>query len=239
MVAAAEAPAMVAEADMAEADVQAVALVAGATGLVGQAVLAALLADKHYSAVHTVGRRAPTLQHPKLTHHIVDFAALPELPRVDDVFICLGTTIKVAGSQQAFRAVDYESVVTLARTALARGATKLGVVSAMGADAKSRVFYSRTKGEMETALASMRYSSLSIAQPSMLAGERALLDQPTRAGEALALHVSRWLKPLIPANYRSVLAVDVAAGLVRAVKVGRPGVQRIVSGALQGASQRA
>ena len=216
-----------------------VALVAGATGLVGQAVLAALLADKHYRAVHTVGRRAPTLQHPKLTHHIVDFAALPELPRVDDVFICLGTTIKVAGSQKAFRAVDYESVVALASAALARGAIQLGVVSAMGADAKSPIFYSRTKGEMEAALVTMGYPSLSIAQPSMLAGERAALDQPTRPGEVLALHISRWLKPLIPANYRSVLAEDVAAGLVRAVKAGQPGVQRIVSGALQGASLRA
>jgi uncharacterized protein YbjT (DUF2867 family) len=238
MVAAAEAPAMEAEAAMAEADVRAVALVAGATGLVGQAVLAALLADKHYRAVHTVGRRAPALQHPKLTHHIVDFAALPELPRADDVFICLGTTIKVAGSQAAFRAVDYEAVVALARAALAGGATKLGVVSAMGADAKSRVFYSRTKGEMEAALVSMGYPSLSIAQPSMLAGVRAVLNQPVRSGEVWALHISRWLKPLIPANYRSVKSADVAAGLVRAVKAGQPGVQRIVSGALQGASER-
>lgn len=236
MVAAAEALAMVAEAAMAEADVQAVALVAGATGLVGQAVLAALLADKHYSAVHTVGRRAPALQHPKLTHHIVDFAALSELPRSDDVFICLGTTIKVAGSQAAFRAVDYESVVTLAGAALARGATKLGVVSAMGADAKSGIFYNRIKGEMEAALVAMGYPSLSIAQPSMLAGERAALDQPVRTGEVWALTISRWLKPLIPANYRSVQAADVAAGLVRAVKAGRPGVQRILSGALQGAA---
>lgn len=239
MVAAAEAPATVAEVAMAEADVQAVALVAGATGLVGQAVLAALLADKHYSAVHTVGRRAPALQHPKLTHHIVDFAALPELPRADDVFICLGTTIKVAGSQAAFRAVDYVSVVALARAALAQGATKLGVVSAMGADPESRVFYSRTKGEMEAALGAMGYTSLSIARPSMLAGERAVLDQPVRHGEVWALNVSRWLKPFIPANYRSVQAADVAAGLVQAVKAGRPGVHLILSGQLQGAAGRA
>ena len=239
MVAAAEAPATVAEVAMAEADVQAVALVAGATGLVGQAVLAALLADKHYSAVHTVGRRAPTLQHPKLTHHIVDFAALPELPRADDVFICLGTTIKVAGSQAAFRAVDYESIVALASATLAQGATKLGVVSAMGADPKSSVFYSRTKGEMEAALGGMGYASLSIARPSMLAGERATLDQPVRNGEVWALHISRWLKPLIPANYRSVQAADVAAGLVQAVKAGLPGVRIIPSGQLQGAAGRA
>lgn len=223
---------------MTKVNAQTVALVAGATGLVGQAVLTALLADQHYSAVHTVGRRAPTLQHPKLTHHIVDFAALPELPRADDVFICLGTTIKVAGSQAAFRAVDYESIVALAGAALARGATKLGVVSALGADSKSRVFYVRTKGEMEDTLASMGYASLTIAQPSVLAGERVVLNQPVRNGEVWALNISRWLKPLIPANYRSVQAADVAAGLVHAVKAGRPGVQRIVSGALQGANQR-
>ena len=215
-----------------------VALVAGATGLVGQAVLAALLADKQTSAVHSLGRRTLPLTHPKLTQHIVDFAALPELPRTDDVFICLGTTIKLAGSQQAFRAVDYEAVVAVARAAYAQGATKLGVVSTMGADAKSSVFYSRVKGEMEDALSTIGFASVSIARPSMLAGDRATLNQPLRNGEIWALNVSRWLKPLIPANYRSVQSTDVAAGLVRAVKAGRPGVQRILSGALQGASQR-
>jgi uncharacterized protein YbjT (DUF2867 family) len=212
--------------------------VAGATGLVGREVLAALLADKHTSAVHSLGRRTLPLTHPKLTQHIVDFAALPELPRTDDVFICLGTTIKVAGSQQAFRAVDYEAVVAVAHAAIAQGATKLGVVSAMGADAKSGIFYNRTKGEMEAAVSALGYQSVSIAQPSMLAGNRASLDQPVRKGELWALNMSRWLGPLIPANYRSILVTDVAAGLVRAVKAGRPGVQRLLSGQLQGASQR-
>jgi uncharacterized protein YbjT (DUF2867 family) len=205
---------------------------------VGREVLAALLADKHTSAVHSLGRRTLPLTHPKLTQHIVDFAALPELPRTDDVFICLGTTIKVAGSQQAFRAVDYEAVVAVAHAAIAQGATKLGVVSAMGADAKSGIFYNRTKGEMEAAVSALGYQSVSIAQPSMLAGNRASLDQPVRKGELWALNMSRWLGPLIPANYRSILVTDVAAGLVRAVKAGRPGVQRLLSGQLQGASQR-
>ncbi len=213
-------------------------MVAGATGLVGREVLAALLADKHYSAVHSVGRRTLPLTHPKLTQHIVDFAALPELPRADDVFICLGTTIKVAGSQEAFRAVDYEAVVALARVECARGATKLGVVSAMGADPKSSIFYNRTKGEMEAAVASIGYASVSIAQPSMLAGNRASLDQPVRHGEIWALNISRWLGPLIPANYRSIPVTDVAAGLIQAVKAGQPGVRRILSGQLQGAASR-
>jgi len=215
-----------------------VAVVAGATGLVGRAVLAALLADKHTSAVHSLGRRTLPLTHPKLTQHIVDFAALPELPQIDDVFICLGTTIKVAGSQAAFRAVDYEAVVAVAQMGLARGATKLGVVSAMGADAKSRVFYNRVKGEVEDAIAQLGYASVSIVRPSLLVGDRGPLNQPERPGERIGLMVSKLLKPLIPSNYLPVQAEDVAAGLVQAVKAGKPGVPRILSGTLQGAAAR-
>ena len=216
-----------------------VAVVAGATGLVGRAVLAALLADKHTSAVHSLGRRTLPLTHPKLTQHIVDFAALPELPQIDDVFICLGTTIKVAGNQAAFRAVDYEAVVAVALMGRARGATKLGVVSAMGADAKSGVFYNRVKGEVEDAVAQLGYTSVSMVRPSLLVGDRGPLNQPERPGERIGLLVSKWLKPLIPANYLPVQAEDVAAGLVHAVQAGQPGVHRILSGALQGAAARA
>ena len=210
-------------------------MVAGATGLVGREILAALLADKSYKAVHSVGRRLIDLQHPKLVQQVVDFADLKALPPVDDVFIALGTTIKVAGSQAAFRAVDFEAVVTLARTAQAQGAIKLGVVSAMGASTRSPIFYNQVKGAMEAAVATLGYASVSIAQPSMLTGDRAALDQPLRSGEGLALVVTRWLKPLIPANYQSVQARDVAAGLLRAVRAGQPGVHRVLSGDLQGA----
>jgi uncharacterized protein YbjT (DUF2867 family) len=216
-----------------------VAVVAGATGLVGRAVLAALLADKHTSAVHSLGRRTLPLTHPKLTQHIVDFAALPELPQIDDVFVCLGTTIKVAGSQAAFRAVDYDAVLAVAQAGCARGATKLGVVSAMGADAKSGVFYNRVKGEVEDAITQLGYTSVSIVRPSLLVGDRGPLNQPERPGERIGLMVSKLLKPLIPANYLPVQAEDVAAGLIQAVKAGKPGVQRILSGALQGAAARA
>lgn len=213
-----------------------VAVVAGATGLVGRAVLAALLADKHTSAVHSLGRRALPLTHPKLSQHIVDFEALPELPRIDDVFICLGTTIKVAGSQAAFRAVDYEAVLAVAQMGRERGATTLGTVSAMGADAESRVFYNRVKGEVEDAIAQLGYTSISIVRPSLLVGDRGPLNQPERPGEHIGLMVSKLIKPFIPSNYLPVRAEDVAAGLVQAVKAGKPGVQRILSGALQGAA---
>lgn len=108
----------------------------------------------------------------------------------------------------------------------------------MGADTNSGVFYNRVKGEVEDAIAALGYASVSIVRPSLLVGDRGPLNQPERPGERVGLMVSKLFKPLIPANYLPVQAADVAAGLVRAVKTGRPGVQRILSGQLQGASQR-
>jgi uncharacterized protein YbjT (DUF2867 family) len=215
-----------------------VALLAGATGLVGREVLAALLADKRYAAVHVVGRRKLSYEHGKLTQQVVNFSAMGKLPQVDEVFIALGTTIKTAGSKQAFRAVDYEAVMAVALAARASGATKLGVISAMGADASSSIFYNRVKGEMEAGLETTGYQSLVIARPSMLAGNREALDQPVRSGERIALVATRWLKNVIPANYQSIAARDVACALVNAVADSPPGVHRMLSGEMQGAADR-
>lgn len=209
-------------------------MVAGATGLVGQEILAALLADKTYSAVHCVGRRALPQQHAKLTCHVVDFAALPQLPTVDDCFIALGTTIKVAGSQDAFRAIDLKAVEAVAIAVRASGATNLGVVSAIGANSQSSVFYNRIKGEMEVSLARMGFKSLVIARPSLIDGNRAALGQPGRAGEGLGLKLARGLSPLLPANYKAIKASDIAHALIRHVKAGTPGVVTLMSGEMQG-----
>lgn len=208
-------------------------MVAGATGLVGREVLAALLADETYSAVHCVGRRAPPVSHPRLTCHTVDFGALPALPHVDDVYIALGTTIKVAGSQAAFRAVDYEAVVAVAQAARSSGATRLGVVSAMGANSRSSVFYNRVKGDMEQAVGQQGFDSVVIVQPSFIAGDRGSLQQPGRSAEGWALRAMRLLDPLVPANYKTIRPDQVARALIRAVKAGQPGVQGIPSGRLQ------
>jgi uncharacterized protein YbjT (DUF2867 family) len=189
-------------------------LLAGATGLVGRELLRGLLADASASKVHALGRKAPVESNPKLTFQSVDFAALPPLPHVDQCYIALGTTIKVAGSQEAFRAVDFDAVVNTAKAAKAAGATRLGVVSAMGADTKSSLFYSRVKGEMEDALSQLGFDALVIARPSMLAGDRASLGQPVRGGEELATKISRWLGAIIPANYRSIDAASVARALL-------------------------
>jgi uncharacterized protein YbjT (DUF2867 family) len=224
--------------EVAMADPGRVAVVAGATGLVGQEVLAVLLADKAYRSVHLVGRRALQQGNPRLTQQVVDFAALPRLPKADEVYIALGTTIKVAGSKAAFRAVDFDAVVAVGRAARASGATKLGVVSAMGADGKSAVFYNQVKGEMEEALVSLGFQSLVIARPSLLVGARETLGQPVRHGERIGMVVTHMFKPLIPANYRAIQARDVAHALVQAVQSATTGTYRLLSGEMQGASRR-
>ena len=190
------------------------------------------MADESVSAVHTLGRRELALKHAKLTQHVVDFRALPPLPAVDEVYLALGTTIRVAGSQEAFRNVDFETNMAVARAARANGATKVGAVSAMGAAAGSPVFYNRVKGELEDALVTLGYATVVIARPSFLNGDRESLGQPVRPGEGLALKVSQWLRPLIPANYRSIEAAKVARALLRAMP-SSTGRRVLLSGEMQ------
>ena len=202
----------------------------------GREVLAALLADNSVATVHCVGRRAPPLQHAKLVAHTVDFKKIGTLPAVHDVYIALGTTIKVAGSKEAFKAIDCDAIVAIARACHKQGATRLGVVSAMGADAKSGIFYSRIKGEMEDALKAIGYQTTVLVRPSLLAGQREELNQAPRWGERLTLIAAPFINPLIPANYRAVQAKDVAYALIKAVKQGKPGVTCLMSGDLHGAA---
>jgi uncharacterized protein YbjT (DUF2867 family) len=190
---------------------------AGATGLVGRAVLEGLLADASVAAVHALGRRGPGVSHPKLTSHVVDFKALPPLPPLDEVYLALGTTIKAAGGPAAFRAVDFDANLSVARAALAAGARRCGLVSATGADAKSRIFYNRVKGETEEALARLQFEGLVIARPSVLLGDREALGQPARPAERAAAAVGKVFGPLVPANYRPVAAADVARALLARV----------------------
>ncbi|CAL74602.1 Conserved hypothetical protein; putative nucleoside-diphosphate-sugar epimerase [Bradyrhizobium sp. ORS 278] len=194
-----------------------IAIIAGSTGLVGRELLRGLLADPGVDHVHSVGRRAPPQVSPKLTSHVVDFTALPSLPAADELYLALGTTIKVAGSQAAFRAIDHDANLAVAKAALASGATRVGLVSAMGADARSRIFYSRVKGELEDALSALPFAGLVIARPSLLAGARAELGQPSRPGEEWGSAVSRMIGFLIPPNYKPIAAADVASALLSAV----------------------
>ena len=208
-------------------------LLANATNLIGREILALLLADSRIAQVHTLGRKPPPLQHAKLQHHASDLRQIPPLPPLQRVYIALGTTIKVAGSEQAFRAIDHDAVLAVARAARTAGATRLGLVTAMGADPRSRLFYNRVKGEVEQAVAQIGFETLVIARPSMLVGDRSALQQPERRGETIAAAVSRVLRPLIPANYRAIHVRDVAQALVAAVARGAPGRQVLLSGQMQ------
>ena len=194
-----------------------VVALAGGTGLVGRAVMEGLLADESIAAVHALGRRDPCVAHPRLIPHVVDFKALPPLPPLDEVYLALGTTIRAAGSRAAFRAVDFDANLAVARAALDAGARRAGLVSAMGADAKSRVFYNRVKGEIENALTRLPFDGLVIARPSLLTGDREALGQPGRLAEGVATAVSSFLGRLVPANYRPVAASAVARALLARV----------------------
>lgn len=225
---------------MADAIPQRRVWLAGATGLVGRELLDRLLADPATAELHLLLRRAaPALPtHPKLHTHLVDFDRLPALPPADEVFIALGTTIKQAGSQEAFRRVDFDAVVNTARAGHAAGATRLGIVSALGADARSGVFYNRVKGEMEDAVAKLGYATVVLAQPSLLLGDRARLGQPVRPLEAWAMRWSRPVMAVLPRRVRPILAADVAAALLHAVREPRDGVRVLPSGAMQQARLR-
>lgn len=192
------------------------ALVAGATGLVGSHVLELLLADPRWSHVVTVGRRKPPQQHATLEHRVLDLSGLErvnDLPHVDDVFCCLGTTIKQAGSQPAFRLVDHDFVVGLARAGLRAGASQFLLVSAIGADAESRVFYSRVKGETEAAIRKLPYRGIQIFRPSLLLGDRSEF----RLGERIAALGAPMLPLLLVGRlrrYRPIQAATVARAMI-------------------------
>ncbi len=214
-----------------------VALVAGATGLIGRALLARLLVDPLYERIEVLARRplpADVARHDRLTVHVGDMSSLAGATAdVTDVFVALGTTIKVAGSQAAFKAIDHDLVVAIARAAREAGATRIGVVSALGADPESSVFYNRVKGEMEADVAALGYTSVTFAQPSLLLGDRAALGQPERPIEKLAIRLGTPLMRLVPRSVRPIRADDVAASLIVAMASGRPGIHRLASGEMQ------
>ncbi len=152
------------------------------------------------------------------------------LPQALDLALCaLGTTLAVAGSQEAFRAVDFDAVLEVAEAARAAGAKRFGLVSALGADPASRVFYNRIKGEAEAAVAAMGFEQLVIAQPSLLLGERKALGQAHRSGEALAQRLAPLYAWATPLRWRPIAASQVATGLLRALASKGPGTHRVLS----------
>ena len=211
------------------------ALIAGATGLVGARLLARLLEESAYAQVHALVRRSLPVGASgatRVVEHLVDFTALGRnagIPACDDLYVCLGTTLKAAGSQEAFRRVDFDAVVGVARLARRHGATRCVVVSALGADPASRVFYNRVMGEAEAELARLDYASLTVLRPSLLDGDRI----ESRPGERITLALTRPLARWIPARWRPVSADAVARCMLDAGLRGEPGLRVVESDRIQ------
>jgi len=206
-----------------------IALLAGASGLVGGQLLALLLQSPHYTRVHALSRRPLLFDHPRLANRVVRFEASLQAQlkglQCQDAFCCLGTTIRDAGSQAAFRAVDLDLVLEFAQLALGCGAQRLVVVSSLGANTASKNFYLRVKGEMEKALEGVSLRALDILQPSLLLGSRRnprLLE----LGAQLAMQL---LNPLLLGSWsrlRAIPAATVAAAMCGAALSGRRGTYR-------------
>ncbi|MDP2219695.1 MAG: NAD-dependent dehydratase [Hydrogenophaga sp.] len=202
-------------------------MLVGATGLVGHCVLQQALADARVRQV-VAPTRSALPPHPKLLNPLVDFDHLPDNAdwwAVDAVVCTLGTTIKTAGSQAAFYRVDHGYPLQVARLALRQGAKAYALNSALGADPASRVFYSRTKGELEQDLQVLGYRSLTLVRPGLIGGER----RQARPAEQLAVRLSTWLQPLLPRRYRVVPADRIAHHLLQVALAAAPGVQVLMS----------
>jgi uncharacterized protein YbjT (DUF2867 family) len=203
-------------------------LLAGATGLVGRQVVALLLADPRVDRVVAPSRR-PLPPHPKLQDVRVDYDALPdEAPwwAVDAVVCTLGTTIKTAGSQEAFRRVDHDYPLRVGELARRHGAQAYALNSAMGADPGSRIFYSRVKGELERDLATLGFPSLPFVRPGLIGGAR----DEYRVGERVSAVLLRAFAPVLPRAWRINPASRIAVALVEAA-LQAPAGQHVVGSA--------
>jgi len=191
------------------------ALLSGASGLVGSELLKLLLDRPDYGQVKALVRKPLPVEHPKLEQIVCDFdrlALYAEHFRVDDVYCCLGTTIKTAGSQEAFRKVDFAYPLAMAELAKESGAQKFLIITALGSDAKSKIFYSRVKGEVEEAIKQLSLPSLHIFQPSFLLGDRAEF----RLGEKIAAMLSPVLSIFLIgrlSKFKPIRAKDVALAM--------------------------
>lgn len=208
-------------------------LIAGSTGLVGGHLLLALLANDTYDKIISIGRRKVEIQHPKLEQHIVDFNELEKISiEADIVFCCLGTTINKAGSKEEFRKVDFDFPKLLASYSLKSGAKAFHLISSMGANENSSIFYNKTKGEIENKIMNMSFNQLHMYRPSMLSGKRS----EKRILEAIGLTVFKALRFLFIGplkNYKVIEAEKVANFMVESSLIKKDGTFMHLSGNMQ------
>lgn len=211
------------------------ALLLGASGLIGKSCLEALLRDEIYSKVIVFVRKPLPLQHPKLQQQTVDFDNLEyhaHLMKTDDLFCCLGTTIKTAGSQDAFYKVDFTYPYQAATIASRNGVRQFLIVTALGASAQSKVFYNRVKGNVENAISGLAFQSIHIFRPSLLLGNRSEF----RFGEKIAMFLFRMLGFILIGRwkkYRAIKASVVAEAMVTMAKLDLKGVRKYESDVIQ------
>ena len=198
-------------------------IIAGSTGLIGRNVIE-VLSNKKQSAIALTRRSIPNLP-PNVTEMIIDFDAFEKvgsLPSCNNIFICLGTTIKIAGSQENFRKVDLDYCINIAKKAKESGAETLSLISSIGANSSSKNFYLRTKGELEESIQELGFSTVNIFRPSFLVGERS----EKRLVEKIAIKLAKIIDLFLigSANkYRSVKAESLAKTMVLKVE-SKPGV---------------
>jgi uncharacterized protein YbjT (DUF2867 family) len=204
------------------------ALIAGASGLIGGHCLTLLLENENYSNVISIGRRALEVTHPKLQQHVVDFNELEsyrELFKVNHVFCCLGTTIKTAGSKEKFRLVDYVFPIKMAQLAQSNGVEVYSIITAMGANAKSSIFYNQVKGEVENELKTLDIPAIHVLQPSLLLGDR----KESRTGEAIAQAIFKVINPIFVGKlkqFKGIPGKRVAEKMVALANNGSKGYQQ-------------
>ena len=206
------------------------ALIAGATGLVGSHLLPLLLSGDRYERVIAITRK-PLPEHPRLVQVNIDMsdAASYQAHPADDVYCCLGTTIAVAGSKENFRKVDFTFPSVMAKALLARGASQYMLVSALGANKNSSIFYNRVKGEVEESISGAGYRSVHIFRPSLLLGNRT----EKRSGEDAAKIFYKIFGFLIPKKYKGVDASKVANAMYQCASLDEAGLHVHTSGEIQ------
>lgn len=174
-----------------------IAMITGASGLIGHSFLKMVLKDATFEKVIVLVRKQLDMTHPKLEQIIVDFDKLEEVHQSAQYFFCfLGTTIKIAKTQEAFKKVDYDYVLAFARLAQKNNAEQFHVVTAMGASTKSKIFYSRVKGMVEEDIQKLNLKNIYIYKPSMLIGPREQVRGEKRLGEEIGLAIMKLVKPI-------------------------------------------
>lgn len=207
------------------------ALLAGSTGLIGNQLLQLLLQDVAYDKVIALSRKPLDLTHPKLENIVLEVDQLKQHAylKADDVFCCLGTTIKQAKTKEAFRKIDFDYPLELAKTLHANGAKQFLLVSALGSDKNSGIFYNRVKGEVEAAIAAVGFSTFHVFKPSLLIGPR----KEQRAGEDAAIIFYKIFGFLIPQKYKGIESIKVARAMLAMAKENKLGMHIHESDSLQ------